>query len=145
MRSIKFNPFAPVAVKSFERVFDEIFKSDIGAPAFPGQRPLVNVAEHPTEFKLEVAAPGLTKEDFKISVEKDQLTLSTNKESKSEDTKENYSRREFNFTSFKRSFYLPETVNTEAIAANYESGILTLTLPKKEEAKEKGPRIVAVA
>lgn len=144
MRSIKFNPFAPVAVKSLERAIDELFKPGFVNTGFQEQRPLVNVVEHAGEFKLEVAAPGLKKEDFKISVEKDQLIVSAKREQETEETKDNYSRREFNFTSFKRSFYLPETVNTEAIAANYEDGILSLTLPKKEEAKEKGPRLVEV-
>ena len=145
MRSIKFNPFAPVAVKSLERAFDELFKPGVVNTGFHAQRPLVNVVEHANEFKLEVAAPGLKKEDFEISVEKDQLIVSAKREQEATAEKNNYSRREFNFTSFKRSFYLPETVNTEAIAANYESGILMLTLPKKEEAKEKGPRMVEVA
>lgn len=145
MRSIKFNPFAPVAVKSFERVFDELFKPGFANNGFNEHRPLVNVVENASDFKLEVAAPGLNKEDFKISIEKDQLIITAKKETKEGETTEKYSRREFNFTSFKRSFYLPETVNGEAIAANYENGILTLTLPKKEEAKEKGPRVVEVA
>ncbi len=145
MRSIKFNPFAPVHVKNFERVLDELFTPGFSGASSNHQRPLVNVVENASDFKLEVAAPGLSKEDFKISIEKDQLIITAKKEQKEEANKEKYSRREFNFSSFKRSFHLPETVNGEAIAANYENGILILTLPKKEEAKEKGPRVVEVA
>ena len=142
MRPIRFNP---VNVNTFERALDEFFKPNFSSPAFSGQKPMVNVVESDDNFKLEVAAPGLNKEDFKISIEKDQLIVSASREDKKEETTEKYARREFNFTSFKRSFYLPETINGEAIAANYENGILTLTLPKKEEAKEKGPRVVEVA
>ena len=142
MRPIRFNP---VNVSNFERALEEFFKPNIPAAAASDQKPMVNVVESEDNFKLEVAAPGLNKEDFKISVEKDQLLVSASKEEKKEEETEKYTRREFNFTSFKRSFYLPETVNAEAIGANYENGILTLTLPKKEEAKEKGPRVVEVA
>lgn len=145
MRSIKFNPFAPVTVKTLERAFDELFTPAFQSSTFTGQRPLVNVVENTEDFKLEVAAPGLKKEDFEISIDKDQLIISAKEEHKTETEQENYSRREFNFTSFKRSFYLPETVDATAIGAAYENGILTVTLPKKEEAKEKGPRVVEVA
>ncbi len=145
MKRIKFNHFAPVNFNHFDRVFDNFFKGELPTNQGFSQKPLVNVAENADDFKLEVAAPGLNREDFTVSVEKDQLLISAKVENKNEEETSKYSRREVNFSTFKRSFHLPETVDAEAIQANYENGILTVTLPKKEEEKEKGPRLVDIA
>ena len=145
MKLVKFNPFTPVSFNHFDRVFDDFFKAN--RPNYQGfnQKPLVNVVESADDFKLEVAAPGLKREDFKVSIEKDQLLISAKVEQHTEDNNGKYSRREFNYGTFQRSFYLPETVEADAIVANYENGILSVTLPKKEEEKEKGPRMVEIA
>lgn len=104
--------------------------------------PSVNVVETPENFRIDVAAPGVPKETFKINIEKNLLTISANHQTeKTEGNEENnkstrYTRREFNYASFQRSFHLPETIHTEGISANYEQGILTLTLPKAEAKKQ---------
>jgi HSP20 family protein len=109
--------------------------------------PAVNVKENADNFSLELAAPGLKKEDFKIKLENDLLTISRAHEEKNEETDEkgNYTRREFFYSAFSRSFRLPETVDGEKIDAKYIDGVLHLTLPKKEEAVEKGPREIAIS
>ena len=107
--------------------------------------PAVNIVESKDEFRIEVAAPGLTKEDFKINLENDQLTISANKEVKKEENEETYTRREFSYSSFSRSFTLPETVDSEKIKASHQDGVLTIHVPEKEEAKPKPAREIAVA
>ena len=93
--------------------------------------PAVNVKENETNFQIEVAAPGLSKKDFEITVDKGILSISANKETESEEKQENYTRKEFSYTSFNRSFSLPENTLEEAIEAKYEDGILILTVQKK--------------
>ena len=83
------------------------------------------------DFKIELAAPGLEKKDFKIAVEDKVLTISSEKEDKKEEKKENYRRREFSYSSFSRSFQLPENVLSDKIDAKYENGVLKLSIPKK--------------
>ena len=87
--------------------------------------------------------PGLSKSDFEINVEKDVLTVSAKVEKENEESVK-YSRKEFNYNEFKRTFHLPETIDTSKIEANFNNGILTLTLAKKEEAKELPPRKIAI-
>jgi len=104
-------------------------------------RPAVNVIEGKEDFKLEIAAPGLKKSDFDINVEKDVLTISAKVE-KVEDVK--YSRKEFDYNEFKRTFHLPKTIDISKIDARFEDGILHLTLAKKEEAKELPARKIMI-
>lgn len=98
--------------------------------------PSVNIFESKDDFKLSLAAPGMKKSDFKIDVTGNLLTISSEKEEKKEEKEENYSREEYNYSSFSRSFTLPEEVNKEKIDATYVDGVLKLVLPKKEEAKK---------
>ncbi len=104
--------------------------------------PSVNVVETTENFRIDVAAPGVPKENFKINIEKNLLTISASnqsektEESKEEDKNTRFTRREFNYASFQRSFHLPENIQTEDISANYEQGILTLTLPKATSKKQ---------
>lgn len=94
--------------------------------------PSVNIIENPSDFKVELAAPGMERKDFKIEIDNNSLTISgEKKEEKKEDT-ENYRRREFSYNAFNRSFDLPENVIADKIDAKYENGILHLSLPKKE-------------
>lgn len=98
--------------------------------------PSVNVAENGAEYRLEVAAPGLTKEDFKVNIEDNILTISAEKTMENETKEgEKFLRREFGYSTFKRSFTLPETVDIANIKATYENGVLHLTLPKTEVKK----------
>jgi HSP20 family protein len=108
--------------------------------------PSVNIKESSEDFEVEVAAPGLTKNDFKIQLKHDLLTISSEKEIEDE-TKEgqSFSQREFSYQSFSRSFSLPNTADSEKIAARYENGILRITIPKKEEARPKPVRQIAIS
>lgn len=107
--------------------------------------PAVNVKETETGFQLELAAPGLKKEDLKINVENNKLTIGYQSEAKTEETAGKFTRQEFGFTSFERSFRLPKTVNAEAIKAAYTNGILTVELPKVEVKEEKLVKEIVVA
>lgn len=131
---------------AFPHVMDEIFKDWRGGSQLVNRvAPPVNIKETETAFNVELVAPGLKKEDFNIEVDKGLLTISS--EAKAENVQEDgkYTRREYIHTSFKRAFTLPETVNEEGINANYADGILTLTLPKKEEAQPKAKRLIEIS
>nr|WP_299346692.1 Hsp20/alpha crystallin family protein [Allomuricauda sp.] len=106
--------------------------------------PAVNIKEEENGFELELAIPGGKKEDFKIEVDNDVLTISSEANKASTETNENYTRKEFSYTAFKRAFTLPETVDGAKIDAKYESGILKLTLPKKEEALPRPKRMISI-
>jgi len=108
--------------------------------------PSVNIKESTENFEVEVAAPGLTKNDFKIELNRDLLTISSEKEVENETRDgQNFSLREFSYQSFSRSFTLPNTADSEKIGAKYENGILKIVIPKKEEAKPKPARQIAIA
>lgn len=106
--------------------------------------PAVNIKDNEKGFELELAVPGLKKDDFTVEVDNDVLTISSEIKSENEETKENYTRKEFSFSSFKRAFTLPETVDGSKIDAKYEDGILKLTLPKKQEALPKPKRLISI-
>lgn len=131
----------------FPAFLDEIFKPDWngGIQNFNTTIPAVNIKESETDFKLELFAPGLKKEDFNIEIDQRTLSISSEKKERTEENNEKYSRKEYSFSSFKRTFNLPETVNFDAIEANYESGILNLRLPKREEALPKPKRMIEIA
>jgi HSP20 family protein len=93
--------------------------------------PAVNVKELDKEFEIEMAAPGLNKKDFKINIENGVMTIFTEKKEEKEEKEDNFTRREFNYSSFTRSFNLPENINPEKIDARYEDGILRILLTKK--------------
>lgn len=109
--------------------------------------PSVNIKESEKDFQIELAAPGLAKEDFTIEVNENVLTISCEKEKKDEVVKEGgkYTRREFNYTQFKRAFTLPETIDESKINAVYNKGVLHLVLPKKEEALPKTKRLIDIS
>jgi HSP20 family protein len=109
--------------------------------------PSVNVRETPKEYVLEVAAPGLERKDFNIEVDNRTLTISAEKEEKKEEKSEDngYSRREYSFNSFSRSFTLPEDSKESNIDAKYENGILKLTLPKSKESTSKTVKRIEVS
>ena len=140
MSLIKFFPanVSKKPVNVFDHFFNDFFRDDFPVSFNNGlvqKSPAVNIAETEDSYRIEVAAPGLVKSDFDVKVDQEVLTISAKKEAKTEDGSDKYTRREFNYFEFKRNFHLPETVNVEDIAANYENGILHVTLAKKEEAK----------
>lgn len=97
--------------------------------------PAVNIAETDAQFEVELAIPGLTKEDIKINLDKNVLSVSADKKTETVDENKKFSKREYNFSSFSRSFTLPESADQSKIEADYVNGILKLTIAKKEEAK----------
>ncbi len=103
--------------------------------------PSVNVKENEKGFELAVAAPGLEKKDFRISVEKDQLTISAQKENQSEEKTNRFLRREFSYEKFTRSFTLPENIDAENITAQYENGVLNVLLPKRGDSAPRTKQI----
>ncbi len=130
------------------KLLDEFFNP--AAPAFRYQSPsgtrpypATNVVETGDRFRLDLAVPGLDKSDFNINIEKEILTISVNQEAAAVEG-ETVRRREFGNINFKRSWRLPETIDSAAIEARYEAGILQVVLPKKEEAKEKPARTIEI-
>jgi HSP20 family protein len=110
--------------------------------------PAVNVRETNDEFMIEVAAPGMKRDDFKVELDNNVLTISSQKEDNREERDEvgNYTRREFSYQSFQRSFSLPQnTVKGDEITAKYIDGVLHVTVPKTEDAKTKPAKQIAVA
>jgi len=106
--------------------------------------PKVNIKETADAYSVDMAVPGLKKSDFKIDLENQVLSISTETKEESEHKDTHYTRREFGYSSFKRTFSLPETVDEEKIKANYTEGILSILLPKKEEAKQKPARSIKI-
>lgn len=128
----------------FNPVLSDFFGSNFLNDSEWNSSPAVNIAEDKNGFKIEVAAPGFSKEDFRINVEKRVLEIASEKESISESKDEKVHRKEFYYSNFKRTFSLPEHVDTEKIGANYNNGILTVSIPKKEEAKDKPARQISI-
>lgn len=119
--------------------------------------PAINVVEHADGFRIEVAAPGLKKEDFKLNLNHNNLTISAYKDERQEQPsnqneqnqhqqggQERYTRREFSYTSFQRTFMLPNSADADRIKANYEDGVLKIEIPKREEARVKPPRQIEI-
>lgn len=129
---------------SWPKFLDEFAPYTYGKQQTSGftSRPAVNIKENAEDFELEIAAPGLKKDDFKVTVEEGVLTISCEKE---EQSQEAYLKREFGYGKFQRAFELGETINQEDINAKYENGILRLVLAKKEEAKPKPAKDIAIA
>ena len=107
--------------------------------------PAVNIQEDEKKFTLELAVPGIDKKDLRIEINEDVITVASEHSEERKDEQENYKRREFSYSSFCRSFYLPDNVNKEKIEANYKDGILSVTLPKSEEEKTKLARQVKIS
>lgn len=122
------NPF-------FNDVFDSIVNDTFLSDKLVARVPAVNIAENDNEFHIELAVPGLKKDDFKINLDKNILTISAEKKSESNTSDKKYSKREYSYTSFVRSFTLPDTADHSKIDAEYTDGILTLIVAKREEAK----------
>ena len=121
------NPF-------FNDVFGSLINETLGDKLVT-RTPAVNIAETENEFHIELAAPGLKKEDFKISLDKNILSISADKKAENVEEGKKITKREYSYTSFTRSFTLPETVDHSKIEAEYTDGILKLNVAKREEAK----------
>jgi HSP20 family protein len=106
--------------------------------------PAVNVRETDKNFEIELAAPGLNKKDFKVTAENGILTISSEKQEEKEQKEKDYTRREFSFSSFSRSFTMPENSNEDDIKANYEDGIFKLQIAKKVIGQPKAKKAIEV-
>jgi HSP20 family protein len=132
--------------------FDRFFNSDLmdwGLTNFSGPNatlPAVNVKETDDEYILEVAAPGMSKKDFKVNFQNNVLTISSEKQEEKKEDEDNYTRREFSYQSFQRSFTVPQNdVDSDKISATYADGILNVKLPKREEVKPKPAREIKIS
>ena len=106
--------------------------------------PAVNITEQKNEYQLSVAAPGMKKDDFKLDVDGNILTISSEKEESKEEKDKKFTRKEYNYSSFSRSFTLPDDVEKEKVEATYEEGILKISLPRKQPAKNSQAKHIAV-
>ncbi len=136
----------------FPSVFDRFFNSELmdwdysNFSSTNTSMPAVNVRETNDDFIIEMAAPGMTKEDFKISLLNNTLTISSEKKNEKEESDKKYTRKEFSYQSFQRSFSVPgNTVNAEKIEAKYKEGILNIILPKREEVKPQPVREIKIS
>jgi HSP20 family protein len=107
--------------------------------------PAVNIREDEKNYVLDLAIPGIDKKELKIDVNEDVLTISSEHKNESEENGNGYKRKEFSYSAFSRSFYIPENVNKEKIEANYKDGVLSLSLPKQDEEKSKLTRKIEVS
>ena len=135
---------------AFPSFVDEFFGGDLFPRFFFDNEktfnvPAVNIIEGKEDFRIEVAAPGLEKKDIKIDLDNNVLTVSSEKENKVEEQDDKFMRKEFSYSSFTRSFALPESVDAEKISANHKDGVLTILVPKKDEAKVKPVKQIKIS
>jgi HSP20 family protein len=150
MTLAKRNGGLPAALPS---LFDDFFYRDLfnwGNTNFSNTNttiPAVNIKETADNYEVEVAAPGMTKKDFKVELNGNELTISSERTNQNEEREgERYSRKEFSYQSFQRTFTLQkEVMDIDKIQAKYENGLLHLLIPKKEEAKQKPPRLIQIS
>lgn len=136
--------------KSLSSWVDNFFENGLGTGFLSNFNtgitlPAVNIKENPNEYKLELAIPGMKKSDFNIDLDNKTLSISSEVENENEEHNDSYTRREFGYSSFKRTFILPDTVESDQVNANYIDGILCITLPKREEAKQKPPKRIEIS
>ncbi|MCC8408072.1 Hsp20/alpha crystallin family protein [Mucilaginibacter sp. UR6-1] len=125
----------------FSDVFDSFLNDAFVSDRLASRVPAVNIAETEAEFHIELAVPGLKKEDFKINLDKNVLSIAAEKKVENVDESKKYSKREYSYNSFVRSFTLPESADQARIEADYTDGILKLSIAKKEEAKVQSREI----
>lgn len=135
----------------FPSLFDDFFSREFfnwGNNNFSSTSttvPSVNIKETADSYEVEVAAPGMDKKDFNITLDGNTLTISSARQQTQEKKESNYTRREFSYQSFQRSFELPKNVvDEDKINARYDNGLLHLVIPKKEDAKQKAPRMIEI-
>jgi HSP20 family protein len=124
---------------------DRLVDNDFISKAVFSEVPAANIKEEADKYELDLAVPGLAKEDFKINVENNVLEIACEHKDERTIERKNFTRKEFNYNSFSRSFILPESVNADAIQADYKEGLLKLTLPKKEETKTNGKKEIKLS
>lgn len=140
--SLTFPSWSSWIDEMFNRELPSVFTSNFNTGM---TLPKVNIRETKDAYFVDMAVPGLKKSDFKIDIDNKLLSISTEVEESNEQQEDNYTRREFGYSSFKRSFTLPETVKEDKIKAEYKEGVLSIHLPKKEEAIQKPPRSIKIS
>src|ERR1700750_1191550 len=136
MTLVKFNnPQNNALMPGFNDVFESIFNDTFFSDRMITRVPAVNISESENNYHVELAAPGLKKEDFKLNLERNQLSISVEQSAEQQDAQKNYSKREYSYSSFVRSFTLPDTADDSQINATYTDGILRIDIAKREEAK----------
>lgn len=146
MSLIKFNNRLPWFNAELSNFFDseDLFRDNFWNKSIINQ-PALNIQETEDAFNIELAAPGLSKEDFKVSIDDGYLNIQSETSSEKEEEEENYTRKEFNYSSFKRSLLLPESVEQDDVKATYKDGILKLNLAKQEQAKVHTSKAIEVS
>lgn len=135
----------PVVFNSpFSGLFENFLGDEFLTREYASFVPAVNISEDEGKYNLELSAPGFEKEDFKIELKKGMLTISGEHKTEKETKEKNFSRKEFSYGSFQRSFSLPEGIDEEAVEAKYENGILRISLAKWEDPK-KAPREIKIS
>ena len=134
----------PTFFDDFIKPWNEWFDNENTLWSRQARIPSVNITENKDEYNVSLAVPGMKKDDFKIDVQGNILTISCEKNETTEEKEKRYTRREYSYSSFSRSFTLPDEVNSEKIDARYEDGLLKLSLPRKEEAKKFTAKQIAV-
>lgn len=136
------NSYVPDIMDHF---FGNHFLSSLFSDGADYTAPAVNIKESEKGFEIEVAAPGLNKDDFSISLDKGLLTVSSETKKENNDESDNYMRKEFSFSTFRRSFSLPDSVDMDKIKARHENGILSIALPKIDEAKANKLKTIKIS
>jgi HSP20 family protein len=147
MTLVKRNELFPAWSRFFNDFFDKdlLDWSDKHFSNTNTTLPAVNIKESDNGFEVEMAVPGMSKNDFQINLENNTLCISSEKKSENENKESGYSRKEFSYQSFSRSFSLPDSADEGSIKAKYENGILMISIPKREEAKPKPPRAISIS
>ncbi|MGA9649324.1 Hsp20/alpha crystallin family protein [Pedobacter sp.] len=137
MTLVKFNSEKKniALLPGFNDIIESVLGDTFSSESRTATLPAVNISQSTADYQVEMAAPGFRKEDFKVSLERDMLSISIQKSEEVTQEDKEYNRREYNFSAFTRSFVLPESADTGRIQASYRDGVLTLSIPKKEEVR----------
>ena len=130
----------------FPSLIDDFINTDwnLKVPSFSGTVPAVNIKELDSQFEIELAVPGMNKDDFEIEVEDGVLSISSTQEEEQVNEKGKFTRREFSYSSFRRSFTLPDSVDPTKIDATYKEGVLLVLLPKHKEAQPQPKKLIKI-
>ncbi|HAE69637.1 MULTISPECIES: Hsp20/alpha crystallin family protein [Sphingobacterium] len=137
MSLVKFNSDRKqnALMPGFNDIFESFFNDSFLSDRMVTRVPAANISETPDEYHIELAAPGLKKDDFKINIDHQVLNISVEQRSENTENSKKYNKREYSYSSFVRSFTLPDSADDSRIEASYTDGVLKINVPKKEEAK----------